>query len=61
VEVDALKSEWPEFAAMPRLAMRFRGILRSKNATKLGVWLKEAHQSGLCSGSPAPCKEISTQ
>ena len=30
-KVDALKSEWPEFAAMRRLAMRFRGILRSKN------------------------------
>jgi transposase len=31
VKVDALKSEWPEFAAMRRLAMRFRGILRSNN------------------------------
>ena len=37
VKVDALKSEWSEFAAMRRLAMRFRGILRSKNAAKLGV------------------------
>jgi transposase len=46
-KVDALKSEWPEFAAMRRLAMRFRGILRSKNVAKLGVWLKDAHQSGL--------------
>jgi len=32
---------------MRRLAMRFRGILRSKNAGKLGVWLKDARQSGL--------------
>jgi transposase len=46
-KVDALKSEWPDFAAMRRLAMRFRGILRSKNVAKLGVWLKDAHQSGL--------------
>ena len=27
--------------------MRFRGILRSKNAGKLGVWLKDAQHSGL--------------
>jgi hypothetical protein len=32
---------------MRRLAMRFRGILRSKNVAKLGVWLTDAHQSGL--------------
>ena len=30
-KVDALKSEWPEFAAMRRLAMRFRGVLESKS------------------------------
>ncbi len=47
VKVDALKSEWPEFAAMRRLAMRFRGILRSKTVAKLGAWVKDAHQSGL--------------
>ena len=46
-KVDALKSEWPNFAAMRQLAMRFRGIPRSKNAGKLGVWLKDAQQSGL--------------
>ncbi len=45
--VDALKSAWPDFASMRGLAMRFRGILRSNNAGKLGVWLKDAHQSGL--------------
>ena len=32
---------------MRRLATRFRGILRSKNAAKLGVWLTDVHQSGL--------------
>ena len=43
--VDALKSEWPEFAPMRRLAMRFRSILRSKNTGKLAAWLKDAQQS----------------
>jgi transposase len=28
-------------------AMRFRGLPRSKHVAKLGVWLKDAHQSGL--------------
>ncbi len=46
-KVDALRSEWPDFAAMRRLTMRFRGLLRSRNASKLGVWLKSAHESGL--------------
>ena len=32
---------------MRRLAMRFRGILRSENGSKLAVWLKDAQQSGL--------------
>ncbi len=45
--VDALKSEWPDFASMRGLAMRFRGILRSKYAGKLGVWLRDAQHSGL--------------
>ncbi len=43
-KVDALKGEWPDFAAMRRLTMRFRGILRSENASKLGVWLKNAQE-----------------
>ena len=46
-KVDALKGEWPEFAAMRRLAMRFRGILRSENSSKLAVWLKDVQLSGL--------------
>jgi len=46
-KVDALKKDWPEFASMRRLAMRFRGVLKSKNAASLGVWLKDAQQSGL--------------
>lgn len=27
--------------------MRFRGLPRSKHVAKLGVWLKDAHRSGL--------------
>ena len=46
-KVDALKKDWPEFASMRRLAMRFRGALKSKKAASLGVWLKDAQQSGL--------------
>ena len=32
---------------MRRLAMRFRGILRSKDIQKFGVWLDDAQQSGI--------------
>ena len=45
-KVDALKSEWREFATMRALAMRFRRFLRSKNVAELGVWMTDAHQSG---------------
>ena len=46
-KVDALKSDWPEFAAMRRLAMRFRGVLKSKSVNCLGVWMNDAQRSGL--------------
>ena len=46
-KVDVMKSEWPDFAAMRRLAMRFRGMVRSKNTGNLDTWLKDVHQSGL--------------
>ena len=46
-KVDVLKSASPEFAAMRRLAMRFRGILRSRDIQKFGVWLEDARQSGI--------------
>jgi hypothetical protein len=36
-KVDALKRDWPEFAAMRRLAIRFRGALKSKSVNYLGV------------------------
>ncbi len=46
-KVDALKRDWPEFAAMRRLAMRFRGVLKSKSVNCLGVWMNDAQRSGL--------------
>jgi transposase len=46
-KVDAMKEDWPEFCTMRRVAMRFRGMLKSKSVSKLGVWLKDAQQSGL--------------
>src|ERR1700722_14465069 len=46
-KVDALKSASPDFTTMRRLAMRFRGILRSKDIQKFGVWLDDAQQSGI--------------
>jgi hypothetical protein len=32
---------------MRRLAMRFRGMLKSKSVGKLGSWLKDAQKSGM--------------
>ena len=46
-KIDALKSASPDFIAMRRLAMRFRGILRSKDIQKFGAWLDDTQQSGL--------------
>jgi len=46
-KIEALKSASAEFVVMRQLAMRFRGLLRSKSAAKLEAWLDDAHQSGL--------------
>jgi transposase len=46
-KVDRLKASLPNFAVMRRLAMRFRGILRSHDPTKLDGWLKNARETGL--------------
>src|ERR1019366_1940860 len=43
-KIDALKSASPDFTAMRRLAMRFRGNLRSKEIQKFDVWLNDAQQ-----------------
>jgi hypothetical protein len=46
-KVAALKSALSEFVTMCWLAMRFRGILRSKNAKRLDGWLNDAQRSGI--------------
>jgi transposase len=46
-KVDALKSASADFAAMRRLVMEFRGVVKSKRADKLDKWLKDATASGI--------------
>jgi hypothetical protein len=48
-EVDALKRDSPDFAAMRSLAMKFRGILRGSSIEKLDRWTDSAKQSGITS------------
>jgi len=48
-EVDALKRDTPDFAAMRSLAMRFRGILICGTTEKLDRWIESAKQSGIYS------------
>jgi hypothetical protein len=45
--VVALKTSSREFAVMRHLAMRFRGILRSRNVDNLKKWLKDAYDCGV--------------
>ena len=45
-KVDALSAS-SDFTTMRRLAMRFRGILRSEDIRKFGIWLDDAQQSGI--------------
>jgi transposase len=42
-----LKTISPAFATMRQLAMRFRGLLRGRDASKLDGWLNDACGSGL--------------
>jgi transposase len=46
-KVAALKGASPDFVVMRGLAMRFRGILRSRNVTRLEAWLNDGQRSGL--------------
>jgi transposase len=46
-KVESLKRASADFAAMRRLAMRFRGILQGKDTQRLEVWLDDAQQSGM--------------
>jgi transposase len=47
VKVDRLKATSQNFAIMRQLAMRFRGILRGNDPSKLEGWLDDAHYTGL--------------
>ena len=46
-KVAPLKQTAPAFAAMRKLALRFRGILQGRDTAKLDSWLDDAHRSGL--------------
>ena len=46
-KVDLLKEQLPDFAAMRRFAMRFRGILRGEDPATLDAWLNDVRHSGL--------------
>jgi transposase len=46
-KVAVLKKVSPSFVVMRRLAMRFRGLLRSADPGKLGSWLADARRSGV--------------
>ncbi len=46
-KVGALKNASPDFVAMRALAMRFRGVLRSKDVKRFDKWLEDAQRSGI--------------
>ncbi len=46
-KVAQLKQKVPIFAAMRKLALRFRGILQGRDSAKLDSWLDDAHRSGM--------------
>jgi hypothetical protein len=46
-KVDWLKPVSPVFATMRQLAMRFRGLLRGRDSSKLDAWLDDACATGL--------------
>ena len=45
--VDALKASSTDFSVMRAFAMRFRGILRGRDGSRLDPWLDEAYHSGI--------------
>jgi transposase len=45
-KVDSLKAASTEFAVMPALAMRFRGLLKGSDIALLDTWLSDAVSSG---------------
>ena len=46
-KVAELKETVQGFTKMRELSMRFRGILKGRDASKLDSWLDDAHRSGL--------------
>jgi transposase len=46
-KVAELKETVHGFAKMRELSMRFRGIFKGRDASKLDSWLDDAHRSGL--------------
>jgi transposase len=48
-KVDTLKKASRDFTAMRTLAMRFQGMLRSKDVSKLEDWLDGASETGIYS------------
>ena len=45
--MERLKAECPEFATMRRFAMRFRGLMHGKDASKLDAWVLDGTSSGI--------------
>ncbi len=56
VKVAALKNASPDFVAMRALAMRFRGVLHSKDVKRLDEWLDDAQRSGIYAMQRFACK-----
>jgi transposase len=56
VKVAALKNASPDFVAMRALAMRFRGVLHSKDVKRLDKWLDDAQRSGIYAMQRFACK-----
>jgi transposase len=46
-KADSLRVSLPNFAVMRGLAMRFRGILRGDDPSRLDSWLNDARATGL--------------
>ncbi|MGI4748455.1 MAG: ISL3 family transposase, partial [Janthinobacterium lividum] len=46
-KVQALKDASPDFVAMRRFVMRFRGIMRSGDIDKLAGWIDDVRHSGI--------------
>jgi transposase len=55
-KVAALKGASPDFVAMRALAMRFRGVLRSKDVKQLDRWLDDAQRSGIYAMQRFACR-----